>query len=63
MAKIKGNDVNMMPGFMVAGLACFGMPYGAQTATWIEIGKAETEWIRIRPVTPTVKYQGDEDAS
>ena len=50
MAEGLGNDVNMMPGFMVTGISCFGMPYGAVSAGWVEIPKASDEWLEIRPV-------------
>ena len=56
---VLGNDVNMMPGFLVIGLACFGMPYGAQAATWIEMAKDDSEWTRIAPTRSTVRYVED----
>ena len=56
---VLGNDVNMMPGFLVIGLACFGMPYGAQAATWIEMAKDDSEWTRINPTRSTVRYVED----
>ena len=45
MAEGLGNDVNMMPGFMVTGTSCFGMPYCAVVAGWVEIPKASDEWM------------------
>ena len=54
--EVLGNDVNMMPGFLVIGLACFGMPYGAQAATWIEMDKDDTKWVQISPTRSAVKY-------
>ena len=51
-----GNDVNMMPGFMVIGMSCFGMPYGAQAATWIEVAKSDATWDEVKPTRATVKY-------
>ena len=56
---VLGNDVNMMPGFLVIGLACFGMPYGAQAATWIEMAKDDSEWTRIAPTRSAVRYVED----
>lgn len=56
MAEGLGNDVNMMPGFMVTGISCFGMPYGAVSAGWVEIPKASDEWLEIRPVKASIKY-------
>ena len=53
------NDVSMMPGFLIIGLACFGMPYGAQAATWIEMAKDDSEWTRIAPTRSTVRYVED----
>ena len=57
--EVLGNDVNMMPGFLVIGLACFGMPYGAQAATWVEMAKDDSEWICITPTRPAVRYVED----
>ena len=56
---VLGDDVNMMPGFLVIGLACFGMPYGAQAATWIEMAKDDSEWTRIAPTRSAVRYVED----
>ena len=56
---IYGNDVNSMPGFLVIGLACFGMPYGAQAATWVEMAKDDSEWILIAPTRSAVHYVED----
>ena len=53
---IYGNDVNSMPGFLVIGLACFGMPYGAQAETWVEMAKDDSEWILIAPTRSAVRY-------
>lgn len=58
-----GNDVNMMPGFLVIGMSCFGMPYGAQAATWTEIAKDDSSWIEVHPTKSTVKYVGNQNAS
>ena len=57
--EVLGNDVNMMPGFLVIGLACFGMPYGAQAATWIEMEKDDSNWTRINPTRSLVRYVED----
>lgn len=51
-----GDDVNMMPGFMVIGMACFAMPYGANEATWVEVDKSVDTWDEIRPTRSTVQY-------
>ena len=56
---VLGDDVNMMPGFLVIGLACFGMPYGAQAATWVEMAKDDSEWTRIAPTRSAVRYVED----
>ena len=56
MAEGLGNDVNMMPGFMVTGISCFGMPYGAVSAGWVEMPKASDEGLEIRPVKASIKY-------
>lgn len=56
MAGSQGSDVNMMPGFMVTGISCFGMPYGAANAGWVEIPKADDKWLELRPVRATTKY-------
>lgn len=56
MAERLGNDLNMMPGFMVTGISCFGMPYGAANAGWVEVPKADDKWSEIRPVRAKTKY-------
>ena len=63
MAEGLGNDVNMMPGFMVTGISCFGMPYGAVSAGWVEIPKASDEWLEIRTVKANIKYTEAKNAT
>lgn len=63
MAKIDGNDVNMMPGFMVVGLSCFGMPYGAANAGWIEVERPAEAWTEINPISVLTKYLEPDNAS
>lgn len=63
MANAPGNDVNMMPGFMLFGLTCFGMPYGAANAGWVEVERTPDSWSEIKPVAVVTKYAEPEYAS
>lgn len=63
MAAGLGNDVNMMPGFMVTGISCFGMPYGASGYGWVEVPKSDNEWDEIKKVKSTVKFSEVKNAT